>query len=185
MSINKSLTTLGTVIAALANGEKHIPYRDSKLTYLLQDSLGGNSKTLMCGARAARSARAVRAAHARTARCVPSLCARRFVNVSPAQFNVKETINSLNFANRAKSVALGKASKNREAAQSAVNKVTTTLSALQESNDAESKKPAGAAKPVAGTGAQAVANGAAKPAAAAGAKPAAAASRRPAGGARR
>lgn len=69
--------------------------------------------------------------------CVPG----RFVNVSPAQYNVKETINSLNFASRAKSVALGKATKNREAAQSAVNKVTTTLSALQEqATESESKK---------------------------------------------
>lgn len=68
----------------------------------------------------------------------------RFVNVSPAQFNVKETINSLNFANRAKRVVLGKASKNREAAQSAVNKVTTTLSALQEANEGDSRKSAAA-----------------------------------------
>jgi len=84
MAINKSLSALGTVIASLATNDKHVPYRDSKLTYLLQDSLGGNSKTLM------------------------------FVNVGPAQQNCAETINSLNFASRAKTVALGKATKNRE-----------------------------------------------------------------------
>merc|ERR1719446_942556 len=67
MAINKSLSALGTVIAALATQEKHVPYRDSKLTYLLQDSLGGNSKTLM------------------------------FVNCGPAQSNYPETLNSLNF----------------------------------------------------------------------------------------
>ena len=51
-SINKSLSTLGKCVAALirsggsAAGAAHIPYRDSKLTRLLQDSLGGNAKTL-------------------------------------------------------------------------------------------------------------------------------------------
>ena len=69
-AINKSLSALGTVIAALANQEKHVPYRDSKLTYLLQDSLGGNSKTLM------------------------------FANCGPSQLNYAETVNSLNFASR-------------------------------------------------------------------------------------
>ena len=83
MAINKSLSALGTVIASLATNEKHVPYRDSKLTYLLQDSLGGNSKTLM------------------------------FVNCGPAQQNCAETKNSLDFASRAKTVALGKATKNR------------------------------------------------------------------------
>ncbi|KAJ1633899.1 hypothetical protein T492DRAFT_866058, partial [Pavlovales sp. CCMP2436] len=93
-----------------------------------------------------------------------------FVNVSPAQYNAKETVNSLNFASRAKSVALGKATKNREAAQSAVNKVSTTLNALQEQAN-EADKKAATAKPVAAAAAKTPAGGAAaarKPAAAPG-----------------
>ncbi|KAF7256990.1 hypothetical protein EG68_06182 [Paragonimus skrjabini miyazakii] len=46
-NINKSLSTLGNVINALVEGNTHIPYRDSKLTRILQQSLGGNSKTII------------------------------------------------------------------------------------------------------------------------------------------
>ena len=59
-SINTSLSALGNVISAITAKKKHIPYRDSQLTQLLSDSLGGNAKTLM------------------------------FVNVSPADYNVAE-----------------------------------------------------------------------------------------------
>lgn len=75
-AINKSLSCLGDVIAALGAKQGHVPYRNSKLTHVLQDSLGGNSKTLM------------------------------FVNCSPAAVNCSESVCSLQFASRAKSVEL-------------------------------------------------------------------------------
>ncbi len=70
--INLSLTALGSVIDALSSNRKHIPYKDSKLTRLLSDSLGGNTKTVM------------------------------FANVSPASFNYEETVGTLRYASRAK-----------------------------------------------------------------------------------
>lgn len=79
--INQSLSALGNVIAALKSKNKHIPYRDSKLTYLLQDCLGGNSKCLM------------------------------FCNVSPADSNHQESSCSLKFAERVRNVQLGAAKK--------------------------------------------------------------------------
>lgn len=76
-NINKSLMALGTVINALAEakkGKQHIPYRDSKLTRLLQESLGGNSATVMLAA------------------------------LSPASYNYDETLGTLRYANRAKNI---------------------------------------------------------------------------------
>merc|ERR1711865_1052218 len=81
-SINASLSALGDVIAALSSKNAHIPYRNSKLTHLLADSLGGQSKCLM------------------------------FVNVSPAAVNASETLNSLGFASRCRATELGRAKKN-------------------------------------------------------------------------
>jgi len=78
-NINKSLSALGDVIASLVAKTPHTPYRNSKLTMMLKDSLGGDSKTLM------------------------------IVQASPAQTNVVETLSSLNFASRARNVELGKA----------------------------------------------------------------------------
>ncbi|KAG8506658.1 Kinesin-like protein KIF17, partial [Galemys pyrenaicus] len=73
--INLSLSALGNVISALVDGRsRHIPYRDSKLTRLLQDSLGGNTKTLMVAC------------------------------LSPADNNYDETLSTLRYANRAKNI---------------------------------------------------------------------------------
>lgn len=74
--INLFLSALGNVISALVDSKtKHIPYRDSKLTRLLQDSLGGNTKTLMIAC------------------------------VSPAAFNYDETLSTLRYASRAKNIS--------------------------------------------------------------------------------
>ena len=72
--INKSLLTLGRVIAALVSGGGHVPYRDSKLTRLLRDALGGKSKT-----------------------CI-------IATVSPAAHSAEETLQTLEYAHRAKSI---------------------------------------------------------------------------------
>ncbi|MCO5550527.1 hypothetical protein L7F22_004014 [Adiantum nelumboides] len=85
--INKSLSALGDVIAALAQKSQHIPYRNSKLTQLLQDSLGGQAKTLM------------------------------FVHVSPDEDSYGETISTLKFAERAATVELGAAQSNKESGE--------------------------------------------------------------------
>lgn len=74
MSINKSLSALGNVISALSTQEKFIPYRDNLLTQLMQDSLGGDAKTLM------------------------------FVNISPSDYNCDETCQSLAYAQRVKMI---------------------------------------------------------------------------------
>ena len=73
-NINKSLLALGNCIQKLSNNEKHIPYRDSKLTLILKESLGGNAKTSL------------------------------IVTISPSNYNAEESLSSLNFGSRAMKV---------------------------------------------------------------------------------
>ncbi|XP_061337645.1 kinesin-like protein KIN-14F [Gastrolobium bilobum] len=82
--INRSLSALGDVISALAQKSPHIPYRNSKLTQVLQDSLGGHAKTLM------------------------------FVHINPELNALGETISTLKFAERVASIELGAAQSNKE-----------------------------------------------------------------------
>ncbi|KAI5655474.1 hypothetical protein M9H77_32661 [Catharanthus roseus] len=82
--INKSLSALGDVIFALAQKNSHVPYRNSKLTQVLQSSLGGQAKTIM------------------------------FVQLNPDVESYSETISTLKFAERVSGVELGAARSNRE-----------------------------------------------------------------------
>ncbi|KAG8439781.1 hypothetical protein GDO86_005810 [Hymenochirus boettgeri] len=81
-AINKSLTALGQVFSALKNHSLHVPYRNSKLTHLLQPSLSGHAKT-----------------------CV-------FINISPNMKEVGETLSTLQFGSSIQQITLGKPTNN-------------------------------------------------------------------------
>ncbi|KAK2466821.1 hypothetical protein APHAL10511_001079 [Amanita phalloides] len=117
ISINSGLLALGNVISALGDPSRakshtasYVPYRDSKLTRLLQDSLGGNAHTLMIAC------------------------------VSPAEWNVAETINTLKYANRARNIKNRAVINEKEEGwddvewlQSTVTRLRKELKALKES----------------------------------------------------
>ncbi|XP_015224145.2 kinesin-like protein KIFC3 isoform X2 [Lepisosteus oculatus] len=92
--INKSLAALGDVIHALRSRHAHIPFRNSRLTYLLQDSLSGDSKTLM------------------------------MVQVSPLDTNVSESLCSLKFGQRVRTVELASAARKQAENSSASSSPT-------------------------------------------------------------
>ncbi|KAL8155407.1 hypothetical protein AgCh_000695 [Apium graveolens] len=76
-NINRSLSALGDVISSLATKSPHIPFRNSKLTHLLQDSLGEDSKTLV------------------------------LVQINPNENDLSETLRALNFTSRVIGIELG------------------------------------------------------------------------------
>ncbi|CAN1860083.1 Kinesin-like protein KIN-14I [Linum perenne] len=111
--INRSLSALGDVIASLAQKNPHVPYRNSKLTQLLQDSLGGQAKTLM------------------------------FVHVSPEPDAVGETISTLKFAERVATVELGAARVNKDSSdvKELKEQIATLKAALAKKRSNERYKP--------------------------------------------
>jgi len=101
-SINTSLSCLGNVIAALTNKNRtHIPYRDSKLTRLLQDSLGGNTRTILLAC------------------------------IAPTEMHTSETVNTLQFADRAKGVMLKVRANTLVDDKAALSRANAEISRLQ------------------------------------------------------
>uniref|UniRef100_A0A6Q2YQE2 Kinesin motor domain-containing protein n=1 Tax=Esox lucius TaxID=8010 RepID=A0A6Q2YQE2_ESOLU len=103
ISINCGLLALGNVISALGDRSKrstHVPYRDSKLTRLLQDSLGGNSQTMMIAC------------------------------ISPSDRDFMETLNALNYANRARNIK-NKVTVNQDKASQQISALRTEIARLQ------------------------------------------------------
>jgi len=105
--INKSLSALGNVMEALDRKASHIPYRDSKLTYLLQNSLGGNSRTMMV------------------------------VNACPHNNSYDETAFALKFAIRVRRINLGSAQKNvtSKNLEETVKNLTSEMSSLSKAKE--------------------------------------------------
>ncbi|GKC40592.1 kinesin-like protein KIN-14R [Tanacetum coccineum] len=93
-NINRSFSALGDVRSALASKSAHIPYKNSKLTHLVQDSLGGDSKTVM------------------------------YVQISPSEHDMSETLSSLYFATRVRGVELGQAKKQIDSSE--LHKLTSS-----------------------------------------------------------
>ena len=117
-NINKSLTSLGNVISSLAeefesSKARHIPYRDSTLTWILKENLGGNSKTVM------------------------------LATVSPASAQFEETMSTLRYAERAKKIqnkAVINESNNNEVIASLQKEIEALRSQLKSAGDAASKE---------------------------------------------
>eukprot|EP00210_Caulerpa_lentillifera_P004934 g4708.t1 len=111
-AINKSLSALGDVISALTTKESFIPYRNHKLTELMRDSLGGNAKTLM------------------------------IVNISSLKSDAKETLNTLDYAQRVKQVTNtnSRSFETREIAQlkAVIDKQNTEIRSLKASGKSRS-----------------------------------------------
>eukprot|EP00879_Flechtneria_rotunda_P014938 GHRR01015608.1.p1 GENE.GHRR01015608.1~~GHRR01015608.1.p1 ORF type:complete len:482 (+),score=168.20 GHRR01015608.1:1054-2499(+) len=123
VSINKGLLELGNVINALteSTARKHIPYRNSKLTRLLQDSLGGNSETLFIAC------------------------------ISPADTNRDHTISTCRYASRAMAIKNSLKLNNQLTAEEEVAYLRQMVAELQEENERLRKLMAAHAAPTAGT----------------------------------
>jgi kinesin family protein 11 len=109
-NINKSLLTLGRVITALTEGQMHIPYRESKLTRLLQDSLGGRTKT-----------------------CI-------IATISPSSGNVEETMSTLEYAFRAKNIKNRPEVNHKMAKREVIKEYTSEINTLRAQLDCMRRK---------------------------------------------
>lgn len=105
--INRSLSALGNVMEALDRKASHVPYRDSKLTYLLQDSLGGNSRTMMV------------------------------VTICPMDNSYDESVHALQFATRVRRIQIGAAQRNVSAKnlEETVKALTAEMRALSRAKE--------------------------------------------------